>query len=525
MDKNIFYNDDVLNKNRLRETWCIKNLKEYDDIVGFKSLFTYDVKFSQVLFHYINNLNDIPLCINCEINNKRFDGFDIGYNSYCSKKCAINYVKDQTAEVRRVNTLNKYGVEHTSKLKSVKEKQRNTNVQKYGFVSPTNNKEIWNKQRTSMVEKYGVEYCGESKDLLQKALDSRFDTYKKTIYEKYSDLNIVEIVKENEIVIHCDKCDENYTITSSMLYQRKNVYDIELCLVCNPHSSYKFSAENEILNYLEDNGISYVRNDRSILDGKEIDILIPSKNIGLEFNGLYWHSSLYKDSKYHLNKTELASKKSIKLIHIWEDDFVLKKDIIYSRINNLLGLNNNKIYARKCDIRIVDNKESKKFIDENHLQGNINSNIKIGLYYENQLISIISFGKLRRSLGSKSIDGEFELYRFCSKLNYNVIGGFQRLLKYFEDNYNPSKIITYANRDWSSETNIYLSSGFTSDGCTSPNFWYFNNENIRRHRFQFRKDRLLKKGYIGSTANEIMINLGYNKIYDTGSYRYYKIFK
>jgi hypothetical protein len=512
MDINIFFDNGCLNKNKLREQWVQKNLGNfYLDLKNFQNLNNQnDLKFSQVIYNYLNNHEFTPKCCVCFDKDKRFIGFKEGYNDFCSKNCAVKYSLPQALEKRKSNTLEKWGVEHTSKLESVKEKQKNTNIQKYGFVSPTLNSDVKEKQINTMLNKYNVEYSGQNSLLLKKSLQTRFNLYKKNIYSLYQDLNIKNIPKEGELEILCTKCGREYLIRNSLLRLRYFRYKVEPCLNCNPISSYKFTTQRDIFDELS-KYFSVEFGDRKILGGKELDIFIPEKKIAIEFNGIYWHSDLFKDKRYHINKKETCENKGVNLIHIWEDDWVYKKEIVLSRLYNLLGLGKIKIMARKCQIMEINHKDSSEFLENNHLQGNINSSIRYGLYFENELVSVMTFGKLRISTGNKSKSGTYELYRFASKLEYNVIGAFSKILKHFEREINPEEIVTYANRDWSIDNNVYEKNGFEFIHNTEPNFWYYDKQLKKQHRFTFRKSKMDN------------INLDeYLRIYDCGSKKYIK---
>jgi hypothetical protein len=207
------------------------------------------------------------------------------------------------------------------------------------------------------------------------------------------------------------------------------------------------------------------------------------------------------------------------LIHIYEDDWVYKKDIINSRILNLLG-KSEKIYARKCNIKeIKENAIIRNFLEHNHIQGFIGSQIKIGLFYKEELVSLMTFGSKRRAMGQKSIEGSYEMLRFCNKLNTNVIGGASRLFKYFIDHYNPKEVTSYADRSWSSG-DLYEKLKFELVHKTQPNYYYVV-DGIRRHRFGFRKDILIKNGADpNKTEHEIMLEKGIFRIYDSGNLKY-----
>ena len=269
-------------------------------------------------------------------------------------------------------------------------------------------------------------------------------------------------------------------------------------------------------------GLNILVNNKSVLNGTELDIFIPDHNMAIEYNGLYWHSEKRGKTKtYHIDKTKKCLNKNIRLIHIFSDEWSDKKNIIKERLKTILNLNQSKIYARNCKVIELTNEQKKDFLNKNHLQGNDKSSIFYGLEYNKELVSVITFGKLRNSLGHKNIkDGEFEIYRYC---NLNVIGGFSKLLKYFIKIHLPKKIITYADRNWSpsDEFCFYSKMGFNFVGETKPNYSYTKNYSIRYHRYNFRKDKLVSMGYDKTkTENEIMYELGFDKIWDAGNLKY-----
>jgi hypothetical protein len=285
---------------------------------------------------------------------------------------------------------------------------------------------------------------------------------------------------------------------------------------------YRSEDEIEIEEFIKSLGINYIICDKKILNGAELDIYLPDFNIAIEYNGLYWHSEKQgKHKNYHLDKTNLCIKNNIRLIHIFSDEWRTKKTIIKDRILNLLGMKVNKIYARKCKIVILTKDEKSNFLNNYHLQGNDKSTIYLGLKYNNELVSLITFGKLRKILGNKinNID-EYEIYRYCS---LNVIGGFSKLLNYFIKTYNPNKIITYSDRNWSpsNEHCFYGKIGFEYLGVTKPNYWYTKKYTKREHRYNFRKNKLIELGFDKTkTENQIMYELGYDRIWDTGNLKF-----
>ena len=274
--------------------------------------------------------------------------------------------------------------------------------------------------------------------------------------------------------------------------------------------------ESDISNFIS----KYVEidtNNRKILsNSKEIDILIPSKNIAFEYDGLVWHSEKFgKDKLYHLNKTNECLKKGIKLIHIFEDEWVYKRDIVESRIKNILGMTENKIYARKCKIKEISSNDSSLFLKLNHLQGDCKSKYRYGLFYNDELVSVMTFGHLRKNLGNHGNESEFELLRFCNKLNTNVVGGASKLLKYFINTIKSDRIISYADKRWSNGS-LYKILGFKYIRDSEPGYFYIFGQR-RENRFKFRKDVLVKQGFDkNKSEHEIMLERGIYRIYDCG---------
>jgi hypothetical protein len=291
------------------------------------------------------------------------------------------------------------------------------------------------------------------------------------------------------------------------------------CVMCTSSVS---GTEKEINNFLIENGIKTITSSTSIIKPNQLDIFIPSHNIAIEYNGLYWHNELKIDKNYHLRKTELCESKGIKLIHIFEDEWLDKKEIVKSRLKNIFGLTETRIYARKCTIQEVNSKVSHKFLNENHIQGKINSKINIGLFLNGELVSLMSFTKPRLGIG-RFYDG-YELSRFCNKINTVVIGGADKLLKFFIRKYTPKEIVSYADRRWS-QGNLYEKLKFEVTSTNKPTYWYIKNKK-RFHRFNFRKEILKKQGFdtTNKTEHEIMLERGIYRIYDCGTIVYKKSF-
>ena len=449
--------------------------------------------------------------------------------------------------------LEKYGVDNPSNIESVKEKRRMTMMDRYGAISYSKTDEYHSKSTETKLDRYGdenynnidkikatkferygdVNYNNKEKrkdTILSKYGVSSYtmtDDYKKAIkertilknveYYKQYGIRLVKYNNPNSVELFCDKCNDSYIITKQLFIKRVLNNGEEPCLKCNELNYSK--SENIVKEFLDELNIHYIPNDRNILGGKELDIYIPSMDVAIEFNGLYWHSDLHKDNDYHYNKMKDCEDIGINLIQIWEDQWLYKEDIVKSILKSKLGLISDRIYARKCEIRVVSYSDSKDFLELCHIQGNSVSSIRYGLYYNDELVSLMTFGKLRKNLGQKSTEVDFELLRFCNLLNTGVIGGFSKLLKHFMETNECESLVSYAMCDYSNG-NVYIKNGFKLDKHTGPNYYYFKNK-IRYNRFTFRKDVLVSEGYDKSkTERIIMTERGYNRIYDSGSYKY-----
>jgi hypothetical protein len=258
--------------------------------------------------------------------------------------------------------------------------------------------------------------------------------------------------------------------------------------------------------------ISIVENDRSILNNLEIDIYIPGKKIAIEYNGIYWHSSKFKDKKYHVKKFLDCKKQGIHLIQIFEDEWKVKTEIVKSRLLSTFG-KGERIYARKCQVVKISPTEHKQFMLKYHLQGYATASIAYGLKFNGNLVAAMSFSKARYSKVG------YELVRFCSI--GNIIGGASKLFTAFVRDFSPSLVTSYANRCWSNG-NLYIQLDFLDVTKDEENtgFWYIKN-NKRSHRSTFNKQRLVKLGYDSSkTGKEIMSDAGYVTIFDCGNYKF-----
>jgi len=394
------------------------------------------------------------------------------------KKYGVDHIfKDR--ERMKKSYLEKYGVDNPQKSEKIKNKTKQTNLKRYGVENPFQNEEIKNKIKGTNKKRYGTDWYISSNEYKQKIKDSFQQKREKQFNELLGGNNYT--FKDGQTIIYkCPKCHKESELNIGFLKLRIYRYDVNICTHCNPIYVRNSGKEIEIYDWIESLNFKVEKNFR-LKNNKEIDIYIPTKNLGIEYNGLYWHSELFRDKNYHLNKLEQANEEGIHLLFVWEDDWIYKKDIIKSIIKNKLGLGN-KIYARKTEVKEIKI-GIKDFLNTNHLQGFIPAAIKLGLYLENELVSCMTFGK--------------------RKNNYDI----------GED------IISYANTDISEGT-LYETLGFKLEGRTSIGYWWGKgNQKFNREKFQ--KHKLIKEGNNPNlTEEEIMHKNGFFKIYNTGNLKY-----
>jgi len=325
--------------------------------------------------------------------------------------------------------------------------------------------------------------------------------------------------------IKCLKCNQIYKNRFSNLQ-----LGFGKCPRCFPRNTHTSKSEKEIADYIksiipqgEEILTSYTGLIKNPKTGRplELDIYIPSKKIAFEFNGLYWHSELNLENpeKYHILKTELCKKEGVQLIHIFEDEWFYKKEIIKNMIKYKLHFSNNsKIFARKCIIKEIDPKIKNEFLDQNHIQGKDYSRIKLGAFYKDELVSVMTFSLGNISRGGNPKDKEcWELTRFCSFSKYNVIGTAGKLLKYFERNYKWREIYSYADLRISTG-DIYYKLGFEFSHQTKPDYFYVN-EMKRIYRFNLRKTKDEPKDI---PEWKLRNEQGYYRIWDCGKIKFIK---
>ena len=350
-----------------------------------------------------------------------------------------------------------------------------------------------------------------------KRIRDRQKTYQKTI-EFCQNTNLIFVSSEQQFVngeelFVCPKCQETFHRPHKYFNRETYPNRTELCQNCS-NSNPVSSEEIKIRTILEKHNIDFESNNRTILNGKELDIYIHKHQIAIEINGLYYHSELKgMDKHYHLNKTLECERQQIQLLQFWDYEVNNKPWIVEDVIKSKLNLLENKIGARELQIEIINSGSAKQFMNANHLHGFCQAKWHIALKKDNMIYTVISLGRSRTS-------DHWEIIRFATLNNTKVIGGYSKLISYIKKELQIDMLMSFADRRISNG-DLYLKSGWQLTGVSNPCYWYFKNKQMY-HRSNFMKHKLKKYPEFDQnlTEWEMMIKMGYDRVWDCGNLKF-----
>lgn len=533
----------------------------YNSIIKNTSFLKEDATFQERIYCIRNNISNIVLCKECNKNTVKFDIRRNIYRSFCCNKCSRN--NSDSINLRKINMIKNHGCENWVNVEKIREsklknhgdpnysnreksvrtlkehyekdpefkinqvkKLKATKKKKYGnenWVNPQ-------KAIKTLREKYGDDSIKTALLLPSSIEKTKYGTRKRSFKFILKNKKIIPLFSEHDyssgiptdkFKFKCVKCGTEF----------KSVWENGIlrdpCPVCHPIKHGSSSSEIEVFDYIKsivpNNWKVYNRDhiNRSIIAPQEIDIVIcDDKNIIkllIEYDGLFYHSTNCGKSKtYHLTKTKLCNKKGYRLIHIFENEWLSKQEIVMAKLFNIINTPSNNIDINMCTIKLInDNNIVEEFMVENNLNGYVKSNVNIGLYYNDNLISLCSFSK------SRFTDKyDWELVRFCSQKNIHTFG-LDKILKYFELSYKPKSLVSYQDIRWSDGTDI-INCGFRIDHISRPNYWYFklNTPTIIYNRLSFNNDNIksiVKKYNHTNSIEQNLFDNNYGKIYDCGN--------
>lgn len=505
---------------------CDKNNKQIFDEFLIKYPKFFD-KINEMIYICDKSINEIisqKLCYCGQI--KYLKNFIVGYRQYCSVKCMS--LSDSVKNKKKQTTYSNYGVDNPAQSQNVRERMKTTIIEKYGVEHQMHSDEIKEKLYQTNLDKYGVKFSCQNKEIRNKAKQTIVEKYG---VENYQQIHLKNLDNLNEKYIRDNFIKDGYFLVDEFcsFYNCSLTFGVVKRKEFNIKETVKTSrhkTQNSIYEWLLNFVADVINKDRNTITPKELDLYIPSHKLAIEYDGLMFHSfgksehnmfNNFSEEKNrsldHLNKTEECKKRGIQLLHIFENEWMNDKSLWQSVILNKLGLNK-RIFARKCVIKEIDSKIKSEFLKNNHLQNDDKSSIRIGLFFNSELVSVMTFGKSRYNKKY-----QYELLRFCSKQNITVVGGASKLFKYFVNKYQPKSVISYANRRWS-DGNLYRQIGFKEIGITKPNYFYFNSSLELKSRIQFQKHKLSSMKFYDENLSETenMYMNGYRKIYDCGNY-------
>lgn len=361
-----------------------------------------------------------------------------------SRYGADNFAKTELHRAKTKETcLSRYGVDHPLKATAIRKQIASTMQEKFGGFT-TESAELNAKMRSTMMSRYGAESSWSSSILLPKLHEIQLQKFINRVQQEFDIINLT-----SDFVKVKHECGHEFNL---------GLFEKLRCPGCCGQSK----PEKELFSFVSSLGFECLRNDRKIIAPKELDIVIPEKNIAIEMNGVYWHHD--ESGKISLlEKSMMAEKAGVQVIHIWDYEWSEKQSIIKSILRSKLGRAEQKLNARQCEVREIDLQASSEFLETYHLQGSCRSSLKLGLFFKNELVGVATFGKPR----FEKFEG-LELLRMCFKENVSVRGGVSKLMSFVN-----GPILTYADARFSNGAG-YLAAGFNYVMQTQPGYSWFH---------------------------------------------------
>lgn len=520
----------------------------------------------------LDGFPDVPTSAYCVLNNKEPKrclhcgkilpvlSFSKGWKDNqiaCSKEC-LSKLNHLVKERREKTMIERYGVSNASLSPELVEKRKETNIKRFGHETPLSNSLVRDKIKKTNLIRYGTESPLSSEKVKEKIRATNIERYGHenpascpSVRERITNTKRIKynwkdhsdpkpkyllpyrkfLGHENMILLNDkDRLIREYEKKGSFALAEEMGCNYQLILSYLKKHGYEFKKspvsflEKKIIHFLDEEGIEYIQHDREVLDGKEIDILIPQFKLGIEVHGNYFHSYSpvatikgIEDKYYSRDKFLLAKEKGISLLQLREDQIREKFEIVKSIIKVKIG-KADRIFARKTRIVELDVETARKFCEESHISGYAPSSIRLGLEHDNKLVSVMTFGKMRFSKQRE----EYELVRFCTSKNTVVVGGGSKLLKHFIEKYSRN-IITYSDC-MVGDGDSYLKMGFEFSHMTDPGYFWVSPSGEVQSRMKYQRHKLesiFNEKYPESeTEDSIMFANGFRKLYNAGNNKF-----
>lgn len=436
--------------------------------------------FREIIYCILFDIDEIPKCKNPNCtNNVKLRNYKKGFQEFCCKKCIAEYYTNNQNHIKncKLTALKRYDDIRPNYTKNLNCDYNQKNYYIFNNYCQHGNIKIYRTTANKIHHYNNGTFCYNCNETLfnnyipsnieiiefQKIFPIFYNQYKHlmkykwwiTYYPKYFKIIITYFEK------YIEKFDKSNTIYTEMYYQfLHNLKGRPTCILCNnlvqfQHSNGQYrkfcdqhlygynksSQEIELGEFINTLNVNVIKNNQTIIQG-ELDFFFPDYNIAIEYNGCWWHSNKFKNKSYHYNKWQQCKNNHIQLLSIWEDDWLYKNYIIKNTIKCLFAQYEKIIDGNVCNIKLVTYQDTVHFLNNNHILGYKLDKIRLGLYNNNELISIMTFMK------SKHKNKNIELIRFCNKLNYNVINSHKILFNYYINNYKFNNIVYYTNNDY-----------------------------------------------------------------------------
>lgn len=571
MTKDDFLSNGKWVPKRLTESYISQNFPD-----GLEELHRFAIEhgmagipLGRLVWHSMSGITSIPKCRTCGEGSVAWKSFSDGYKSYCSNKCMTNspdvisrrvantdYKSPDRKAKTEASNLERHGVKNVMMRGAPgRAKAEATNLERHGNVNPfatdagkaaiaaTNETRYGNRTyiasadgrskaeaawggtspfsvaetreraAVSTEERHGSrnylaseEWKGRRGDLIRSRLQVIVDSRFADLLDR--DLNF----DDRTLSFTCPTCGaRNDSADLSFLQLRVERYGTSPCTACVP--KYASAGELALYDMVAAEFPDAVRGHR--IGRLEIDVYVPSLQIGFEFNGLFWHREDLRDRWYHLRKSEAMEREGIRLYHVWEDDMA-NVDALRSRVINAVGRSPRGIGARKTEVRPITGSDAFAFCRSNHIQGGSPSTLAYGAFAGGELLAVMTFGPPRYAG-----DCDLELLRLCSLAGRSVPGVAAKLFAAFRRDRPTDRVLSYADRSWTlrPDGSVYERLGFRFDGTTPPSYWYVVNGR-RKSRVSYTKKRLEAMGGVGATEREMAASLGFYRVYGLGNLRF-----
>lgn len=430
------------------------------------------------------------------------------------------------AAAREATNMERYGTANPFAAEEVKERIRQSNLERYGVDNPGKSSEVAERRKLTNLERYGVEYAVAAPEVRARiratamkrhGVPARFlaaDVLEANV-KKYGHPNPRggNIPAESQRILASRNSLAEF-IGSSGVKTVKGLAELLTCSYTTAELRLKkyglwdnldhFTSrpEEELSDLVRSWGFDVVK-DRKVLGGRrEIDVYVPERKFGIEFNGWYWHSEKFKERGYHREKTLAAEAAGVELYHVFEWEWAdpARRARVVEQLRHRLVPAERRVMARKCVVREVSAEMKRDFLRANHVQGNDRAPVRLGLFEGDELVALMTFTRPRFSRKY-----EWEMSRFCSLAGVSVPGGASKLFTAFVRGWSPSSVVSYA--DLAKTTGaVYPRLGFRLSHVSDPNYvWTDGEQVLTRYQTQMKGER------------QVMSERGFVRVFDCGN--------